>query len=67
MNLHKLTKPEPCTIEFHAAGDLIPCGKPAQWSVDDVPVCEDDMRNMAGMNSDNAAFFAPALKKENSK
>lgn len=64
MNLNKLPAPEPCGIEILRDSELILCRKPAHWSVDDTPVCEDDMRAMAGMNSDNEAFFAPALAQQ---
>ena len=51
MCLAKLDEPALCYCGYQMA----------YWSVNNTPVCDYDIRMMASMNSDNEAFFAPAL------
>lgn len=41
--------------------ELEPCSNTAYWSFDGLPLCYEDMRNMAYLNGDNEEAFAPAL------
>lgn len=60
--LTRLPEPRPCSIVFATQDAVVFCGKPAHWAVDGGPVCMHDIRNMAGMNSDNETFFAEPLQ-----
>lgn len=57
--LTRLDTPEPCQIFVGSLARW--CGQRAHWNVNNTPVCDYDIQAMAGMNSDNEAFFAPAL------
>jgi hypothetical protein len=56
-----LAQPRPCGILSTDQDTLLLCGQLAQWAINDLPVCQEDLACMAEMNSDNAAFLAPAF------
>lgn len=59
--LARLPHSQPCGCEFQMHGELTTCSQPAYWLLNGCPVCDEDIREIAGMNSDNEQFLAPAL------
>lgn len=53
MCLIKLEQDAPCSAPH--------CGRTAHWAVNLLPLCDEDIIVVSGMNSDNEQFFAPAL------
>lgn len=59
--LARLPHSHPHGCEFQMHGELTMCSQPAYWLLNGCPVCDEDIREIAGMNSDNETFLAPAL------
>jgi hypothetical protein len=59
--LARLPRSQPCGCEFQVHGELATCGQSAHWLLNDVPVCDEDIHEIAGLNSDNETFLQPAL------
>lgn len=51
--LARLPHSQPCGCEFQMHGELTTCSQPAYWLLNGCPVCDEDIREIAGMNSDN--------------
>jgi len=56
--LHRLSAVSACALSVSSRSI---CRRIAWWSVDGIAVCDECIRTMAGMNSDNEQFFRPAL------
>lgn len=50
-----------CACESLPSNELVPCHRRAHWMINDIPVCDADIREIAGLNSDNERFLRPAL------
>jgi hypothetical protein len=57
--LRRLSVASACAISVSSRST---CRRIAWWSVDGLPVCDECIRAMADMNSDNERFFGPALQ-----
>jgi hypothetical protein len=61
--LRKLAQPEQCSMVWTGPNDKSErCQNVAHYAVGDVAICRDEMVTMAGMNGDNAAYFAEAMR-----
>ncbi|HEY3994250.1 MAG TPA: hypothetical protein VGM01_15380 [Ktedonobacteraceae bacterium] len=56
--LRRLSQPARCGLSVSSRST---CRRIAWWSVDGVAVCDECIRTMVRMNSDNEQFFRPAL------
>ena len=59
--LSKLERAGHCAITDY---DDVACAQEAFWAIDGIPVCQEDIRAMADMNSDNEEFLRPAIEEK---